>query len=97
MDGLRVYFDFTLSSLLLYNMERDQHDRVMQNASKQHQNKVKIEERSEENVSVEIFGKKNDTTLDEPKEKSEAKQSAENISEKIGEKSTTDESKGDNK
>ena len=41
MDGLRVYFDFTLASILLYNMERVQHDRVMRETDVKRQNEVK--------------------------------------------------------
>jgi len=29
MDGLRIYFDFTLPTLLLYNFEREQYQMVM--------------------------------------------------------------------
>lgn len=29
MDGLRIYFDFTLPTLLLYNFEREQYQTVM--------------------------------------------------------------------
>ena len=29
MDGLRIYFDFTLPTLLLYNFEREQYNSVM--------------------------------------------------------------------
>ena len=29
MDGLRIYFDFTLPTLLLYNFEREQYQAVM--------------------------------------------------------------------
>ena len=29
MDGLRIYFDFTLPSLLLYNFERDQYNQLI--------------------------------------------------------------------
>ena len=29
MDGLRIYFDFTLPTLLLYNFEREQYQSVM--------------------------------------------------------------------
>ena len=29
MDGLRIYFDFTLPTLLLYNFEREQYHTVM--------------------------------------------------------------------
>lgn len=29
VDGLRIYFDFTLPTLLLYNFERDQYRTVM--------------------------------------------------------------------
>lgn len=37
MDGLRIYFDFTLPSLLLYNFERDQYEQVI----KSYENKEK--------------------------------------------------------
>lgn len=32
MDGLRIYFDFTLPTLLLYNFEREQYHTVMKQA-----------------------------------------------------------------
>ena len=86
MDGLRVYFDFTLSSLLLYNMERDQHDRVMHDTALKRHNEVKTEEQSDNNVFVEISEKKNDSIVDEAKEKSET---GESTTEKC-----TDENKG---
>ena len=92
MDGLRVYFDFTLSSLLLYNMERDQYDKVMDEVALKHKNEVKTEEQFDNSVSGEISGKKNDNTLDKAKEKSEAIQSTESMEEK-----SADESKGSNK
>ena len=68
MDGLRVYFDFTLSSLLLYNMEREQHEKIM---------KEVIEKKQNENssLSVEKSETKTDNMLDEAKEKSETKPS----------------------
>jgi hypothetical protein len=91
MDGLRVYFDFTLTSILLYNMERVQHDRVMRETGVKRQNEVKTDEQSDNNVFFEKSRKKNDSTLDEAKEKSETKPSinSENTAEK-----STDESKG---
>ena len=65
MDGIRVYFDFTLSSLLLYNMERDQHEQVMKEEATV-KREIKTEtEQCENNQSVEKPEKKTETTLDE--------------------------------
>ncbi|XP_046853844.1 male-specific lethal 3 homolog isoform X2 [Xenia sp. Carnegie-2017] len=41
MDGVRVYFDFTLSSLLLYNIERDQHEKIMSGPQARQENNIK--------------------------------------------------------
>lgn len=65
MDGIRVYFDFTLSSLLLYNMERDQHERVMREATVKREYEVKIEDQSGNTQSVEKPETKTETILDE--------------------------------
>ncbi|CAB3992699.1 male-specific lethal 3 homolog isoform X1, partial [Paramuricea clavata] len=96
MDGLRVYFDFTLASVLLYNMERDQHDRVMHETGVKRQNEVKTDEQSDNNVFFEKSRKKNDSTVDEAKEKSETKPSinSENTAEKSTDESKDDQSNG---
>ena len=87
MDGIRVYFDFTLSSLLLYNMERDQHERVMKEPTVKREYEVKTEKKSENNQFVEKPETKTETILDETATKPSIK--LENATEK-----SSDESKG---
>ena len=47
MDGLRIYFDFTLPSLLLYNFERDQYNQVISEAT------TKMKEQNGDKMGVE--------------------------------------------
>lgn len=73
MDGLRVYFDFTLSSLLLYNMERDQHEKAMHEAALKRQNDMKTNDQSDINTTLEKSSMKSENIMDEESEKSETK------------------------
>ena len=95
MDGLRVYFDFTLSSLLLYNMERDQHERAMQEAGLREtrlKNEAKLKEQECNNsLSVEKSGKKSVSNSEETKEESGIKQSE--VTSEVTVENYTDESK----
>ncbi|XP_028397804.1 protein MRG2-like [Dendronephthya gigantea] len=77
MDGLRVYFDFTLPSLLLYNIERDQHEKAMKEAAMKRQktNDVKTNYPSDVNTTLEKSSIKIENIVEEGNEKNETKPS----------------------
>lgn len=73
MDGLRIYFDFTLASLLLYNFERDQYEQVMGTplvaTEGSSENDMNVKEQSDGRSMADVKVEKNtENTLNETKQ-----------------------------